>query len=641
MLPARSTYAALAGVVIALSGVASASATVPAHSVALTHGNSPFSYGLNILAGSPSYVVYAKQPAWQPGLFGTQTVVARAQDGTETVLTGTDNVSPFGLADSVLSGQRGNSTVVWWDLAQGTHGTATLPSSASYLGAAPDGWLYGENGHVFDQPTSGSAASDLGAPLGTSDELSDSQIQSGAAGFAVQGDSSIVYRAWSGNSYQPLNFDFTKYQLLGCTSIVANAIGCSATDMNYSSQFVVRIPVDGSAATITTLADRPYDVRVALTDTMTLWTDIPSKRLFSVPVAGGTTTTSTFGTLQEQLVSALGVGAFVTGSLAQQRLAFADDATSISSTLPSPGRSPVHAADVELTTNRIAYADNEKDYNAGDIWSRSLSGTGSVTAGAPSLLLATPSTSYGLSVSGSLTTDDIATTKGSAVVVVWPHHRRSLSGSSSGQASGHRVLYTDSKGNWHLFDIKSGHSTSANIPKGGAALAGNYLAYSKSDGSIWRKKIGTHTSVRLKRALPSNATAYLTKVYAFGDYVGWSQYTAKGILSGFRNARTMAKAISIPSRYQLDRITSNGVVVHHQGTGQTSFRTIAWYVHPYSAASTKWVQVLTQTYTYEEINAVGEITERPVKQVAVGGGRIAWIDTQGTAHVAPLPAAAR
>jgi hypothetical protein len=126
-------------------------------------------------------------------------------------------------------------------------------------------------------------------------------------------------------------------------------------------------------------------------------------------------------------------------------------------------------------------------------------------------------------------------------------------------------------------------------------------------------------------------------VIASGDYVGWIVQRTNGNSSGYRNARTMAKAVALPSAYTLQRLTTNGALV----TRSASVLTTNWYVRPYR--STSYVKVLSQTYSWDELSDLFYLSSvEPLRsQATVDSGRIAWIDHLGVGHIAPLPSKLR
>lgn len=628
---------------VGLGDLGIAGATTPTGAKTLTSGNTPFSQQVTPVAGSGSYLVATTQPYWWGGPYGTPKVAVRDAQGAVVQLhlpagTSIDLTSLWSMVGSrlVVASQ---GKVAWWDVAAGTGGAAALPAGAvDFYGASPDGWLYTTNGtEILDQPSDGSAAYSLGSPFAGNAHPDIDTVTVGDAGLVAvnsAGDAAVG-RAWNATGFTTLPFDSTSYLLDTCDAVVGGVAGCDAQAVTGTDSFVLRMPTDGSPAAVYPVGASVPEM-VGVTATQTLWL-ADDGHLDSVPTTSSTSTRSTYSDPADflNLISAYGEVAFTGGSLAHQHLAETTDAATAPTTLATPGASPVHVADVELTGSRVVYQDNQKDFNAGDVYSRSVRGTSSLAIGKPSLLAHGSAVIAALSVSGGVTATTGQTSSGAwRVHVRWPGHTKTIAG-ALGIASGTRVFYVAASGVSYVFDTATGHTT--RIGALGAVaydIAGSYVAYAKKDGTVWRRRIGSSKAVKLRGA---QTGVQFIDVMASGDYVGWVVQRKSGNSSGYRNAKTMSKAVALPSSYTLQRVTTNGALV----TRATTLGAISWYVRPYR--STSYVKVLSQNYSVDEIFDLLAINSvEPLRsQVTVDSGRIAWIDHLGVGHIAPLPSKLR
>lgn len=628
---------------ICLGDVSVAGATTPSGAKTLTSGNTPFSQQAMPVAGSGSYLVATTQPYWWGGAYGTPKVFVRDASGSVMQLqvpsaTPIDVYTLWSMVGSrLVIVSQGN--VAWWDFAAGTSGVAKFPTGGiDFYGASPDGWLYTTDGtEILDEPASGSAPYSLGSPFdGNAHPKIDSVTvgDTGLVALNTAGDT-LVGRTWNATGFTPLPFDSASYLLDGCDAVVGGVAGCAAEATSGTNSFVVRIPTDGSAITVYPLGQAIPEI-VGVTATQTLWV-ADDGHLDSVPAGGSTVTRSTYAEGQDlpSLVSALGQVAFTGGSPAHQVLVQTPDAATTPTTLLTPGVSPVHVAQVELTAGRVVYTDNQKDFAAGDLWSRSVRGTSTLTVGHPSLLSHVASPIFGVSVAGGVTVTTYKASSGSYQVRVrWGSHTKTFA-AALGIVSGTRVLYVTRSHVSYVFDTATGHVTKIGALNAVAYdFAGAYIAYAKKDGTVWRRKIGSSKAVKLRGA--STGVQFID-VIASGDYVGWVVQRTSGNSSGYRNARTMAKPVNLPSAYTLQRLTTNGALV----TRATSLVTMNWFVRPYK--STAYTKVLSQTYSVNELSDLLDVNSvEPLRsQATVDSGRIAWIDHLGVGHIAPLPAKLR
>lgn len=184
--------------------------------------------------------------------------------------------------------------------------------------------------------------------------------------------------------------------------------------------------------------------------------------------------------------------------------------------------------------------------------------------------------------------------------------------------SGTRVLYQNlkfpsSKKYFRLLDLRTGVSTDLTATFGGAAkvlkavaLFGNSLYFARNDGSIWRKTLGaTSSSVKV---VDGGSFSTVT-LFAWGDFIAWDRYSG-GHVCGYRNLGISDEPLSYPNCPVA--LTDAGAILRNPGTGA--------YTLQHYAGDTVALPVPTDA-----------------KQVAIDGGRLAWVQANGTGRIAPLP----
>ncbi|HTW18961.1 MAG TPA: FlgD immunoglobulin-like domain containing protein, partial [Mycobacteriales bacterium] len=195
--------------------------------------------------------------------------------------------------------------------------------------------------------------------------------------------------------------------------------------------------------------------------------------------------------------------------------------------------------------------------------------------------------------------------------------------------SGNRLVYqTSPAGPPVLYDLRTGRATTI-AGAIAAAIWGNYLAYVDADGSVWRRALsGAATPVKLRAAVPVRQRAGLTaRVSEYGDDVMWQVVAAQPktvIHEAYRDAATMAPAVSLLGAYAPQAATSDGVL-ELKDTGTRA----DYYLQHYGSSHRTRVLSVADT---------GLLPDAP-DGVAVDGGLIAWIDGANRARVAPLPVA--
>jgi hypothetical protein len=649
--------ALVAAVSLSLVGAAAAA---PKHSVSLTKGKSPYAQFLNIIAGSPSAVVYETGQSWQRGYAANPALKVKTSSGKVRTLKLPKgqvllSYQNWSLAKNLLVAYSSSiSEVSWWKLTGSSHGQSKIPAGYELLGASTNGWLL-ENETtdvVYNQQAGHHKPTRIGTPFASSPEKGVETATSGSTGAAFRGDSGgLVYLKWGTKKFKTLSFNSAKDTIYECTSLAGGALGCVGAVTGKSGEYILRIPLNGKKLVATKVSAKgPYPTNVSVSSTATAWTSRATtgftSHFYSTSAKGhGVSTSKHVKQPAGYNASGLATSAFgkfvvVTGTTRSLKLATVTSAASSPKTTVTAALGVVHAASISLSSNRVAYTDNQKDYNAGDVWSRSLSGH---STGSASELIATSATSFGLSISGTTTADSEAITgtgkNAKPHVAIRIGSRIGTVVGSAAQASGSNVLYSNAKGALEIYNGKTRKSSAASLPSGygSAFLNGSNIDYVEGDGSVWQRALSSSATPRQLAAAPSgyNGSASIS---ASGADVVWSEY-----VNGVSTVRfcvvtsTTCTVQSAGSTYQLDAATTNGILlVKYALVSSTSSYTFTWVLKPYSSKKSK--KVLSQTYSQAELSSSPVFANSPINaQVAVANGRVAWIDPGGTAHIASLP----
>jgi hypothetical protein len=651
----RVSIGILAGAV-SLSLVGAAAAAAPKHATGLTKGKSPFSDGLTVIVGSPSAVVFETGPSWQRGPSGTQRLEVKGSKGKARTLSiakgeSLNSFQNWSVAKNLLVADNAiTQSIAWWSLTGKAHGQKALPAGYQFLAASPNGWtLQNETTDaVFNQTAAGHhKATRIGVPFGKSSFKSVSSATSGSTGIVLRGSGGVSYLKWGTKKFTSLHVS-SKDTLSGCYSLAGGALGCYGAVSGKTGTYIIRVPLSGKPAVATKLpAKFSSPQNISVSSSATAWTAInnttQTNYFFSTTAKGHGVKTSKHtkppvGFHQGLATSAFGKFVVVTGSTRSLKLATVANAGSKPKTTVNAARGVVHAASVSLSGNRVAYTDNQKDVNAGDVWSRNLSGK---SVGGATELISTSATSDGLSISGTTTADsETVTGKGKKakahVAIRVGAHIGSVVG-SLGQASGTNVLYTNASNKLAVYNGKSRKSSLPKVPAdhGSAFLGGSFVYYIASDGSVWQVGLGKTAAPRKLVPAPSGFQGG-GAISVSGSHVVWSEYVNSVQSVSFCTVtKTTCTVQSAGSAFALDAATTNGVLLVKSSSNSSS-ATYTWDLKPYSSAPPR--QVLRQTYSMTQLNSSPVLENSPLNaQVSVASGRIAWIDPGGTAHVASLP----
>jgi hypothetical protein len=634
--------AAATAILAVLSPPAAAVTKVPPGSITLTGGKSAFSNLYLPLVGSTRYLVYADQP--YP--FATETLKARGKHGATSTLAFdiSQEAEPTSLAGSSLTGldvfatTGGNNNVVeWWNLAGSANGVMTMPATDAYLSSAPDGVLaIGPGGALQDHPSAGAAVRKLGTPFATATSKSPPFAVAGDGGVVLQQHNTFVYMAWA----HPGTFTTLDVIAAGdtnafCSSVASGSAGCGALDSS-NHPVVIRAPVTGLAPVATRLAKSACPTATFLTATVTAWADACAKTIASVPAQTGTPVSSRAAFVQEGDGLATAYDQLVATVESSQRFGLDElpSASAPRTQIVAPVRSPTVAAHIALTSGRVGY---DSDQTAAvTTWSRSVHGSPSAVSVGAATSLGHPGSGMDIDTGGfprlSLSGANTASAGMVRSLTIRSPMRNTTLVTTTAvddvDLSGDRVTF-DSGATEHpmLYDLRT--KTLSRI-KGAIAASvwGDYLAYVKADGSVWRRQLdGQHSPVELRKPLPAKQQATVfADVYSFGDEVAWNISTVvpgptgEIVHDGYRDAQTLTPAMSVPAVIQA--ATSDGLL--ESASTETAAH---YYLQHYGSTHRSTVLAVPQP---------GLLADEP-DDVAVDGDRIAWIDARDRARLAPLP----
>lgn len=609
---------AVAAATVALSVQVPAAAD-PAGTVVLTSASSAFPAFLNVRSATANWVFYSADG----GLY------ARPVGGGAATLVSDTAFFTSAFGDVVWYDD-GSGVLQWTNLA--TSATGTLP--ADWQTQSPDGRVYLVSDdlgkvHIYDQPMGGSAA-DLGI-LPAAATVGD-QILAGPNGAAVvsvdgSGNTVVSYATYSSPSITALA-GLTAYtgDQFGCSAISSTGVVCA----DYTTQTVVRLPLDGGALVATPAGGDISSVAATASTTFWVGDEAAGSRLHSVPAAGGTV--SQVSADVYQVAANDSTAYFDMGTtVATSGIYSAAAASDTPALYLLAGAATLSPTGVGLTPGRAVWRDDSATNMP--VWSRSLSSSGgTITAGSTVKLAATGASTYGNtapSVSATRTLYGTVPSTGNGLGIVLNVGGKNTTlpgrGFVAPQLSGTRIVY---QGIAHPADSFFGHSflynlvtkTTTDLTSSLGAkrystigLFGDYVAYAKPDGSIWRKRLGASTATKLQGAVATGNRLDNARVFVAGDWVAWERFIEhNGNITesiGLRNARKMSAIVSLSNLNSLEGITEGGVIVYNQTPDRFQLRT-------WGGA----IRNLPQTLAVPTID----------------GSVVGWVGADGHPRVAPL-----
>jgi len=310
-----------------------------------------------------------------------------------------------------------------------------------------------------------------------------------------------------------------------------------------------------------------------------------------------------------------------------------------------PPSAPTTVDSTAIGPGRVAWLETRPQTR---VVSRAVQVTGTVlTRGAPKGY-ADPRATRLLAVSGQTTVYCRSDgSGGNELVVTRPDRTRVLTNTVCGASlSGTRLVYGLVQSAPHvdqvLLNLNDGVSTDLSVAYGAtsAAVWGDYLVYSKADGSVWRRTLSTGVSTLLMPSVPLDnpPTEYeylIIGVYVWGDWVGWDARYYLGDQTFFlRNARTRSDAVVV-GRYSSDdwshtypqALTSEGILYSNSGFDpDPGTSAISTAIKPYTAPNGPWT--ITAPTAYPKNDSV---------PAGADSGVLAFADTDGLMRAAPTP----
>jgi hypothetical protein len=639
-----------AGLAIALAAAAAAATANPAWAnegpVPLTSAVSYLPWQVGIVGADDTDVVVERTSPPSPEGYPPQPLVAGALTGGSGQPLSVDSTGEYhGVAGTAaVSYEIADDTYRWQDLVTGDSGTGS--GMAAPFGSP----TFGPHGVLWvDMPNDGSGSvhlmqghvedgtvTDLGALPSVNGPYRISILDTAAEIDVLAFNDGVIDRVVPGSPTVTVTPPGGLDPLI-CTSATTGAIGC------YGQNSVVRIPLDGSARVTTPTESKP--VTVAVTPSATAWV-VPGRStgvvMQSTPATGGAVSTSLLDVGDFYGVTALIAHGdsflLVAGTTPNEAGVYSlTDATDPGTLVLSAGPQPVLAANVAVTSGRIAWTSDRTDNEPVDSRPTALSSGGGLGLG--SSFEVSPGAGYGfptrISASGPRTAFLLRSTSKfddqgnplSVIEVADPDGVRAVDtveGPSILQLSGNRVLYdrinSNSTATPLLYDLvhrtKTDLSSLGTDPSSPAvALWGNYLVWAKVDGSIWRRDLGSGVTTGIVGPQPD---ARPVQLFAWGDWVGWTgdpggttDYPSEWI-----DAATEGAPTSLPGT--LLALTSDGALI---GTSNGTF------LDQYS------VDLLP----YGSDPAVHVTDSATIGQVGEDASIASWIDSNSRAWVMALP----
>jgi hypothetical protein len=482
------------------------------------------------------------------------------------------------------------------DLSNGHTGVVPTGAAHSWAAPAPHGGLHvgkqADGWHVHLETNSG-ANTDLGLlpSVPNQDDITFTVVSSDD-GFAVvaapfAGPAALTPVVEYDSTYAAHHFVHLRTDGIGagteftCYTLVSSALGCSDEGM------VVRVDTDAATAPQATHVSSEVS-EVAATQDYTGYTTLDSTdddgevpacpcSLRTIPV-GGTVATAKRGHLPIAAIAAWdndnffytsatpvtppGLFRSISASSKQYRVATAPHAS-------------LSVRAVTLGAGRAVWAD---DSAAGNVVSSRavrvskghavLGATTKVSSGLPDELSAS-----GVRVAFSTNTSGPIRVQSPSQTVTIAHGQvRTISGT--------RVLYqaSGSAAHWIIYNLVTKKKLDVTAKFGlvddeWPALWGNYLAYFKANGSVWRARLsGSPSPVKLSGAVSQTDGGM---VQMWGDWVAWRAdrlNDAASILRA-RNARTLAPAHALGNAFDVDGSSAAGVVVSY---GENRYKVLSW-----------------------------------------------------------------
>jgi hypothetical protein len=535
------------------AAITTPAAASPAGTIVLASGTSGTPAVILTVGASPNYVLYDTYAA--NGDHQLLTVPTEG-GGSATTLPSSFSASGGQALDTQLVGSLITSvdddTVLFIHADGSGAGSVAIPDDDRTLAGSADGEYVAEPGTngedvVSDLATSGTKTALATLPNSSEGFLDAASDESGL--LVAYFDSScedpteaVVFVPAGGGAIKTLR---SSASCDGTSSISDLSIGggnaawarfddtLNSRVIDYTSTAggdIHSLPTDFPAGTATT-ADR-----VGFVDFDGTFT--------TAPIAGGAPTTATYqvsgpADFSQGLASTGGVFAYALADTSDDSgIYVTSSAASAGTKLAPDGTDPLAASEVFVAPGQVAYSDNLTPSKP--IFTRSLASPDPISVG-PENLVASDSTGYGISLSGSRivyprhTSDgdqlDLRTSDGGVTNINGLTGAPAVDGFAltATRLSGRRVLYPTTGEDSEVFEVyddvtRSFTTTPAQgIPR--PALFGNYVAWIDANGAVRREDLATGQTTTIHQIAAPPGENTFGNLALWGNTVAWSTCT--------------------------------------------------------------------------------------------------------------------
>jgi hypothetical protein len=559
-------------VVLAASLGATAAADPPAGAVPLATGTSSLPWTIGIVGTTATHAVYTRDTSgggdFNP-LEPPPASLPLAGGPAEELSLPPGRLEVAG--DVAISMDQFEGTYTWQNLTTGATGEASGPSRTdATFGPHGASWVEqsGEDStiHLYTENLQTGAIQDWGTLPELDSPWLAQVLDSPEQMVVVSDDAERIVRSLPGGGFTTIPFADAE-KLTSCPAITSDAIGC------YGPGRVERIPLDGGSPIV--FKSDAFDV--AVSTSTTAWTSINNNEvsLLTAPAGGGVVTASRLHPTimyETDTLTSAGPNLLVVGgeTVPEAGLYSTPDGDN-PALIAKAGATPLQTVALSVTPGRVAWIDNDTeawpvrtrrvDNDGGSLRMGSTRVPVHATPYLARLIASGPDTVYttdgSLNERGAPQTVIHLTGRGGDLVVGTASELGTL------QASGNRLLWTDHPADSKkivLHDLVSGVSRVVTglgtDPRSYAvSLWGDYLAFVKVDGSVWRRNLTTAVTMQL-----ASAGSSVGDVRTWGDWVAWvTGYDEDGEpVWTWRNATT-GPAQQVP--YPLIALTSEGAIV--------------------------------------------------------------------------------
>jgi hypothetical protein len=421
--------------------------------------------------------------------------------------------------------------VYWWRIGKHpTHGSTSLASDLTYLGAAPDGWVeMSSAGVLLDQAASGGQPTVLGHPFAAAD-ATDVGGASGPTGIVVWNDTDLAFVDFSSHSVTPLDTSLlvSDRSDVGprCSSVSAVAAACESVPRYAGNRArianVFIDPLDGSDAIAHTSefqAGAHCFTQPALVGTKAAWLTCNHGRLWTLDKQRTKAWPKRY---HSALVS--GDGHFLTSKGASTR-ALGLTRRLTTDTLIRPVAAHAQTTTFAIGSGRVVWrgdADGLSKPIAVDSRSVVTSSTGRIRTGKVRRVATAHQGIGPFQVQGSTVLFLNRQHSGINRVTVISRWRTTTIATPRFEpvsTNGRDVVWTD-HGKAHVLDLKTMKSSS--FAAVNAVISKRYVAYVTSDGVLHQKDLTTGNTVQIATGL--NTSLQEVALYEFGKAVAWTEY---------------------------------------------------------------------------------------------------------------------